>query len=1043
MHLNSLPIKAKAAELPFIVYAASAGSGKTFALVKRYLCQILKGSHSDSYRSLLAITFTNKAVAEMKSRILEQLVHFAGYQQDDKLTPMQHEVSASLDLKPDQLAVRSARVLKDLLHNYGAFAVETIDSFNHRLLRTFAKDLGLRSDFEVTTEADLLLQEAVEAVLSQTGSDAFLTQTLVDFALQNTEEDRSWDPTRQLQEKAKILLNENSFEALSRLQTKQTEDFKALTDLLKKQKESAQKNVVKESDAVLKLIHSRNLDSTHFSRGTYPNFMEKLRTGVAVKWEAKWQTDIESYSFYTKTQEDWVKAAIDEIREALIDHFHKAREQAVAADWYGRLYREIIPLTVLNYIQREYQAIKDDRNLVTVAEFNRRIHQEIKSQPAPFIYERLGERYRHFYIDEFQDTSAMQWNNLIPLIDNALSQQHQSQQQGSLLVVGDAKQSIYRWRGGLPEQFLSLSAGQTPFAITGTLKELGKNWRSYSKVIEFNNGLFKFLGGNLAAGPYRDCYNNQAEQEISDKIGGYVSIDFFEAAKREESEPQYIEAVKSRIDQCLEQGYRLKDICVLTRKKDDSKILAQALQENYPVVSPDSLLLKESGVVQFFLGGLRLRENAEDPETRLHFLWNYLEIHPEKEQDHLWLEAVSRTGVAALTETLGRLKINFSLEHLNSLGLYEALEYLIRCFELEGQITAYERHFLDLARSFEQQNNNATTHFLEDWKKQEDAASLQFPEDMDAIRLMTVHKSKGLEFPVVIIPFTDSELINKRNEHLWYSVNPDDYWGFTEFHLPITALKAQDPQTYEAYLEQRLFDELNVWYVALTRAEEQLHLISSSSKADLRSFGGMLRSYLEHRQESEQTHYHWGTLLEKESKKFAEPDLASPFISTDKGTNKIRLIASPREKYQQDNRMAQERGNRLHLWLSQIDNEEDLPRLFEKLEVIARYSRKQLAADQSLLAQLISHPELSAYFKVGVDSKNEAAIIDQTGEIHRPDRLVFNDDTVVIIDYKFGSPDSSYKQQLDRYQIALEQLGYISFKKILVYVQEEIKLETW
>ncbi|MDC7996941.1 UvrD-helicase domain-containing protein [Gilvibacter sediminis] len=1043
MHLNSLPIKATATNSPFTVYAASAGSGKTFALVKQYLCQILKGTHADAYRSLLAITFTNKAVAEMKSRILEQLVHFAGYQQNDKLTPMQHEISASLDVKPDQLAISSARVLKDLLHNYGAFAVETIDSFNHRLLRTFAKDLGLRSDFEVTTEADLLLQEAVEAVLAQTGSDAFLTQTLVDFALQNTEEDRSWDPTRQLLEKAKILLNENSFEALNRLQTKETEDFKALTALLKTQKDKFQKSVVKAAENALELIHSKDLNASHFSRGAYPNFMEKLRTGASVKWEAKWQQEIESYSFYTKTQEDWVKATIDEIRDQLIELFHTAQEQAIAADWFQRLYREVIPLTVLNYIQQEYQAIKEDRNLVTVAEFNRRIHQEIKSQPAPFIYERLGERYRHFFIDEFQDTSAMQWNNLIPLIDNALAQEDQSQQQGSLLLVGDAKQSIYRWRGGLPEQFLGLSAGQTPFAISGDLKELGKNWRSYSKVIEFNNGLFKFLGAHLPQGPYRDCYEDQAEQEISDKIGGYVSIDFFEAAKREESEPQYIEAVKSRISQCLEHGYRLKDICVLTRKKDDSKILAQALQETYPVVSPDSLLLKESGMVQFFLSGLRLRENVQDPETRLHFLWNYLEIHPNKQQDHSWLERVSRKEVSALSETLQELQINFSLEHLNSLGLYEALEYLIRCFDLQEQVSAYERHFLDMARSFEQQNNNATTHFLEDWKKQEDAASLQFPEDMDAIRLMTVHKSKGLEFPVVIIPFTDSELINKRNEYLWYAVDPEHYCGFTEFHLPITALKTQDPQTYESYLEQRLFDELNVWYVALTRAEEQLHLLSSTDKADLRSFGGMLRMYLEQQNETQQAHYSWGTPLAKETQKVAEPETASPFISTDKGVNKIRLIASPREKYQQETRLAQERGNRLHLWLSKIDNEEELPRLFEKLEVVARYSRKQLAADHALLLQVIGHPELSPYFKVGVDSKNEAAIIDQTGEIHRPDRLVFEADQVVIIDYKFGSPDPTYKQQLDRYQSALEQLGFKEFKKILVYVQEEIKLETW
>lgn len=1028
-----------------MLYAASAGSGKTFALVKRYLTQLLIPAATDSYRSLLAITFTNKAVAEMKSRILQQLDHFTKYQEKDKLTAMQHEVCAALDIKAPELARRSQGVLKDLLHNYGAFAVETIDSFNHRLLRTFARDLGLRSDFEVTTEADLLLQEAVDAVLAQTGEDEFLTETLVNFALQNTEEDRSWDPSGPLLDKAKVLLFEDSIEPVKRLQEKSTEDLKTLTKLLEKRRSETQNSLINIAKETLQRIADSQLEVSHFNRGSYPNHMIKLRDGQAVKWDNKWQLDIENYNFYTQKQEAWVKDAIDAMREQLIALFYQAKEYAIATDWYQRLYREVVPMTLLNYVQKAYQNIKDDQNLVTVAEFNRRIHNEIKAQPAPFIYERLGERYRHFFIDEFQDTSSMQWNNLVPLVDNALSQQDRTDQQGTLLLVGDAKQSIYRWRGGLPEQFLDLSEGQTPFAIAASLHKLRRNWRSRKEVIDFNNKLFKHLGTYLAEGPYRDCYLEQAEQEFNDKKGGQVTLEFFEAQNKEERDPEYIDRVKAKIDSCLEQGYALKDICVLTRKKDDSKTLAQALQEDYAVVSPDSLLLKESTLVQLLICGLQLRDKAADAEIRLALLWNYLEITGAEGQNHTLFKMVIADSNDALQQTLEALRLDFSLDHMNSLGLYESLEYLIRSFKLQPYITAYERHFLDLARNFEQHNSSATTNFLEDWKKQEDAASLQFPENLDAIRLMTVHKSKGLEFPVVIIPFTDADLINKRNEYLWYAVDPQHYCGFEEFHLPINAIKETDTETYERFLEQRFFDELNVWYVALSRAEDQLHLISSSTKADQKTFGGLVRSYLEacEPERADQNSLTWGTPVVPEQQQKATEEAPSAYISSDKSANKIRLIASPRDKYQKETRAAQDRGNRLHLWLSQIASEEELPLLFERLEVLARYSREQLATDRALLEKLIQHPEVAPYFRVGVEAKNEAAIIDSSGEIHRPDRLVIDTDSVVIIDYKFGSPDPTYRAQLDRYQDALQQLGFKKFKKILVYVQEEIELDTW
>ena len=221
--------------------------------------------------------------------------------------------------------------------------------------------------------------------------------------------------------------------------------------------------------------------------------------------------------------------------------------------------------------------------------------------------------------------------------------------------------------------------------------------------------------------------------------------------------------------------------------------------------------------------------------------------------------------------------------------------------------------------------------------------------------------------------------------------------------------------------------------------------MSSTDKASQRNFGGLLRSYLESQSgyDDSKSQYEYGTAMHKTKQEQSELEATSGFISTDKADNKINLIASPRDKYQRDTRLAQERGNRLHLWLSMINTADELPDLFQKLEVLARYSPEQLKADEQLLEQVVNHPELEAYFALGVDARNEAALMDQTGELHRPDRLVFTNDEVVIIDYKFGGKDSTYMEQLDRYQQVLKTIGYTKFKKILVYVQDKIELQTW
>ena len=488
----------------FIIYNASAGSGKTYALAKEYLKIIL--ASPQNFKKILAITFTNKAVNEMKHRILNSLQEFSETQSVDTAAPLFHDLMVETALGFEALKATSGLRLKQILHNYAFFDISTIDKFTHRLIRTFAKDLKIPQNFEVVLDTDLLLQEAVERIIGKAGEDIEFTKVLLDFALEKIDDDRSWDIGFDLLKIGKLVFNENNIPHLAGLKEKELGDFLALQRLLKNKVSDIEKSVSEKASQCLDAIQKEGLDYKDFPYETLPKHFQRIRDGLYNP----------SQLYNNKLEENLIEGNILKAKSKppsgalcalLLQHYQHIKALIYKRGLFANILRNIIPFALLNAIQKELKTIQVENDQLSISEFNTLIAQEIKNQPAPFIYERLGEKYRHYFIDEFQDTSQMQWENLIPLIGSALEGEDAYGDMGSLFLVGDPKQAIYRWRGGKAEQFLELATHEKhPFTIPSKLVTLPKNYRSHAEIIKFNNAFFQSISPLLRNPTYQEFF---------------------------------------------------------------------------------------------------------------------------------------------------------------------------------------------------------------------------------------------------------------------------------------------------------------------------------------------------------------------------------------------------------------------------------------------------------------------------------------------------------------------------------------------------------
>lgn len=1032
-------------EAPYKIFNASAGSGKTYTLVKEYLKILFSSKNRWAYQRILCLTFTNKAVNEMKQRILGSLYSFSRF--EEAPPAMLQDLALELGQDPETLKRRSGELLKEILHNYAFFDISTIDRFNNRLIRTFARDLKLPAHFEVLLDTDLLLDEAVARLVAKAGEDVELTPPLVDFALEKLDDDKNWDISFDLLRMGKLLFDENHAPHIAELSSKTPKDFIDLKKKLAEKISLERQLAVERASQILQTISQQGLDTADFTRKTLPNHFTKIMEGshsLSALYGNKLEQNLEDGQVYNKSLDPAKKDTIDQLQPDLLHAYRYCKQRLTLLALYKNAYGNNNPLTVLGQIQKEIKALEEERDQLHISAFNAIISKEIKNQPAPFIYERLGEKYHHYFIDEFQDTSQVQWENLVPLISNALQSEDLRGDRGSLLLVGDIKQAIYRWRGGRAELLLHLAQlRDNPFQLPPQVTVLPKNHRSHATIVDFNNDFFCHTAQYLGNSTYQQMFVEGNQQETNAKTGGLVSFTFIEGENLTERKEAYCQEVLQTIIAVREKGYLYKDICVLVRDNRNGMLLANYLAEKeIPILSADSLLLANDAEVQFLISLLQFAQNPLDGEASYRILET---LSPTPETFHSFVAAQLPRLEPFLQETY-----NFLFSQFKALSVYDAMEYAIKAFGLVRDTHAYLIYFLDVVMEVEKQFGPGMGAFLTYWEKKRDSLGVPAPEHMEAVQIMTVHKAKGLEFPIVIFPFANASIHNDREKKLWLPLEEP----MAQFHELLLnkkqemldyGEKAQELYTEE---EQKLeLDAHNVLYVALTRAVKALFVLTekdvdAKGLAKTGTYAGLFVDYLMTKNlwQEQQDVYTFGSLDDASATHEKQASqLHVPYAYSEKDRLQSKILTTGGMLWATERSLSINQGNQLHYAMALVNTKQDIGPAVETLIRKGLVEAEKALEIQTAMEAIVEHPELREFYQEGIWSQNETDLLIPGGTAKRPDRLAMTNGQITMIDYKTGQKSEEHKMQLQAYDRILSEMGYTVRGKILVYVDNRVE----
>ena len=1022
------------ATLPFVIYNASAGSGKTHTLVRSFLFQLLNSDHPEQVRRLLAITFTNKAAKEMKSRILTELAGFATSKKPPKEDTMFSEVAAMCNLNDDQLHQRSKKALRYILHHFGQLQVATIDKLTHKIIRTFARDLGINARFEVALDGKSFMAEVVEQVLSKAGEDKVLTQVLVNYVLQKSDDLKSWDVTKQLNTIAQMYLNENHMQSLSDLKDLPIKAFVDLNQKLKIQIATILTPIQSESKEIILALERLQIPSSLFPFKSLPRLLTLLSHGECPKQmlNTTLSKSLETKTFLKKSATNEEQDKFDRIKGQVISFLQTYKQYWRQLVLLDLLCRNVVPLSLMQHIGESVTALQDDRNTQLLGFFNKLISDAIKDTDTDFMFERLGVRFQHFFVDEFQDTSSLQWANLQKLFSHAIEDR---EGQGSLVLVGDAKQSIYRWRGGHPEQFMKLANKQSPFAITPDVENLPKNFRSLPNIVSFNNDFFTKASVFLPLSHQQALYAKSCKQEQGNsKAGGYVTISTIVGSNKDKRTEAYQTQVLSRVKDCMEQGYNLKDISVLVRKNNQGMQVAKVLTEaGIQVTSSESLLVAQSSEVQFLINLVKLRVAPKSKINRYAVLEHFAFLQPNPFE---WTAKQTQRPLRHILLSLSNQK--FDLTKFNQLPIYAALEYAVWSLSLITHLTAHVQAFLDEILKWQGKGESTPIELISHWELNKDNWTVRPPENRNAVKIMTIHKAKGLAFPVVILPFSDSKWNEGNNNLAWFPLPHGEYTPFKEMLLPIsqnlTKLGEGANQTYQTYYAQSFMDTLNTLYVGMTRPVEELHIITQKGKIESTP-KGLPDIFSKAFPDLNNQAVTYGARKKHASKTLDLIVTTPPFTFNYTHATNVVSERPFQSKYAHF-------GNVLHEVMALVDVPQDLDGALSQSNAKERLGEKQYEQLYKRTHEMVVHNELKAFFDPANTPYKERSLFASNGRLLRPDRFIISPDkNALLLDYKTGQYHESHKYQLEEYAKCLSQQGFIVTQKLLVYCGENLVLK--
>lgn len=995
---------------------ASAGSGKTFSLAREYIRLLLRDRKEEHpYRHILAVTFTNKATAEMKSRIIDSLDTLARYPEH---SPYRDYLKEECGIESDEeLSKECSRMLTDILCDYGAFSVSTIDHFFQRVLRSFSREVGQFAEYQVELDRDSLVEESVDRVLdSLPGGDKALLAWLSESAIERISEGERYKVREVLADFAKGYMSEAYREKAESLGMDKAEAFSEKN--LKRIGELCA-DICKKYDSAIKAAAKRDLDELP-PQVKYRSYLEK--------WLSAFIKDgfIEVIKTFDKGEPSyWSRArevgALEE-SSALIASSLKVYATALILRKQASVFR------VADALDTQFNALLKEKNVLSIDDTNSILRDIIAGSDAPFIYEKVGVRYRHFLLDEFQDTSSTQWENFKPLLQNCIGDGCYN------LIVGDVKQSIYRWRSARWDIFDTKVESELDRTLRHSLKQ---NWRSAGKIVEFNNKFYKTwasqlditLGEAVAGSPVKaeadgrpvSAIYSDVEQEAKSRytVPGSVEVTFCDSI---------CDQTVAAVEQAEKRGFEQKDIAVLVRDNDLGLEVASSLTAHGKhVITNDSLLISSGKTVRSLVSMLYKIDN---PADTIHSFYAS-DFNPEK------LDACQ-----SLTDICESLLKELPSEQVNT-------------------DTLYVLAFMDLVRDFVSRNGNSLHSFLEFWEEEGETRKIASPEGTNAITVITIHKAKGLDFPFVIVPVKANDPAIKSSHESWEypAVEGTPYEKLTpalyKTGLSSKSLNTLFADNYLRELRMGSIDRINTWYVATTRASQAMHIVLAKPKGD--GFGANLQRFCDNPESGFVNlgdHYLWGTISDKESapgrrfekprpKVVEEPLKYFTVAPSDNGARaQVKIKTDSRDFFDPKGETGVSasrriRGTVLHKILETVLQPADLAGSVQAAVREGLLSAEEALEAQKMLECAIASVADRGWFP-GDPSKllDEREIILPDGTTLRPDRVVLKEGGVDIVDYKFAEEKVAYMKQVRQYASLYETMGYKNVKAYLWYVDK-------
>ncbi len=1069
-------MKNQQTDIPFKILNASAGSGKTFNLVKEYICLLLGESYkSNRFANIIAMTFTNKAAFEMKSRIVQALDELSF---PDKYKRKSDEyallIGNELGVDPEEIHVRAQLVLKNILHRYEDFHVMTIDKFNLKLIRSFSRDLNLPNDFEIILNENEVIERVVDTIISQLGQADLknLTDLVFAYAKDNIEEGLKWDFRKDLIQFASILQKENYFAIVEQLMES---DFSSeALNSLKFERKRMTDHFVGKCQIVYQLFLSENIESNELPGASVTYKVISNLNAIAVIPKGLF-TD--AFIKFCSNEAPAKKRFPSNLQEKLLD-LQKEWEKSIKEYTSISLYiKNFYNMALLQFMAKQLDTVRKDEQLIRISEFNKLISDLVKNEEAPFIYERLGIRFHHFLLDEFQDTSHLQWLNMVPLLHESISQGNKN------LIVGDPKQSIYRFKNGLAEQFVALPEIYNPdndpkigersayFSSMGVMLPLEDNWRSAKIIVDFNNHFFELLKQELAD-EFKPFYNSIAQHPKSTKKG-YIEIISKEIPKKgtsndDEGEIDSNNELKLLLDwikTCEEDGFKRGDICILGNTNKECSNWAIGLTENgYEVVSADSLLVNSSSAVQLTIAYLRRRLNPLSENEKRRFGEMYFRMLPsnayEKYKSYLDEKINESNGKVYRFFNDERFIVDNFESKLDFFEKYENLYDLIQKFysltKLDELSNPYLHHLADMAHAYDLNKGPDLKGFLEYYSSQGKTSAVQLPESENAIRIMSIHKSKGLEFPVVMLPKMNFKIeINNQSRFL---INTKDRILYTPQgkDSPVDEIKTFTAQE----LGQVKTDVINKCYVAMTRPIDRMYINNEFMQGS--KFGEIFQGILL-QMEGEKTEIEGGfklTLGERSEKTSEEKTIEAPYFIPQNVSDRLWFpdisLQDQEDLLTPETLSEQQRyGNQLHVILSFINFEDEIDSCIESLYKEGQIEHEFVVRLKADIKNIFKEEEYQKLFENSSEILSEQAIISGEFATIRPDKIIIKEiqdrkahdlktigetQKAIVIDYKTGMPDKKHIKQINQYVFTLNELGYTEVEGYIFYTSTQ-KLE--